>query len=550
MRLNNSITALCAFLYSVHVAVAFTHGKILAAAKLSNASVGTYHHTSHLAATKKGKESIKYKVTSVEELNEYFEDKDRLFRKKNDDIDYDKLITALEVEGDTQILGSQIETDFVHPTLKVIHERRRNNSPLTPTTETRPDGKKVALVVEGGGMRGCVTAGMVGAIYYLGLEDTFDVIYGSSAGTVIGAYFNTRQLPWFGPEIYYDSLTTAGKKFIDTKRLLRTLGLGLLDPRLIKDFIFRNSNGMPVIKLEYLLKETMQEKKPLDWDKFVEMQKVQPLKVVASALNKQESVVFDLANGGFTNIQELSGSMQGSCLIPGITGPIVNHDASCTAPEGKGKKFFAKNNVRSPGVEPLADALVFEPLPHRTAFAEGATDVIVLRSKPDGSDVTGKPSPFEKLIYSRFFKRKNKLKHVHKYMRQHGARKIYAELVLELNQGTKGEGDKSMMAIAVPPGSPEVARLEARRSAIFDGVRRGFARAYDSLVEDPNERGRGHIVALQVLPDEILEYDPLEIDSKDRSAFEVFLEQKEAAGEGYDFPPIVGKTAKEAGQPC
>ena len=42
------------------------------------------------------------------------------------------------------------------------------------------------------GMRGCVTAGMVSAIYYLGLEDTFDVIYGSSAGTVIGAYFNTR----------------------------------------------------------------------------------------------------------------------------------------------------------------------------------------------------------------------------------------------------------------------------------------------------------------------------------------------------------------------
>ena len=44
-------------------------------------------------------------------------------------------------------------------------------------------------------MRGCISAGMVGALYYLGLEDTFDVIYGSSAGTIIGAYFNTRQLP-------------------------------------------------------------------------------------------------------------------------------------------------------------------------------------------------------------------------------------------------------------------------------------------------------------------------------------------------------------------
>ena len=84
-------------------------------------------------------------------------------------------------------------------------------------------------------MRGCLTAGMVTAIHHLGLEDTVDVVYGSSAGTVIGAYFITRQLPWFGPEVYYDALTTAGDRFINTKRFLRALGLGLVDPRLIKD---------------------------------------------------------------------------------------------------------------------------------------------------------------------------------------------------------------------------------------------------------------------------------------------------------------------------
>ena len=136
-------------------------------------------------------------------------------------------------------------------------------------------------------------------------------------------------------------------------------------------------------------------------------------------------------------------------------------------------------------------------------------------------------------------------------MRKHGQRKIYAELILELNEASKSKekSDKQLMAIAVEPGSPEIARLELRRSAIFDGVRRGFARAYDSLVEDPKERGRGAIVAKQVLPDEILDYDPLEIDSATRSAFELFLEQKEEAGEGYNLPPYTGKTAEQAGLP-
>ena len=46
---------------------------------------------------------------------------------------------------------------------------------------------------------------------------------------------------------------------------------------------------------------------------------------------------------------------------------------------------------------------------------------------------------------------------------------------------------KDIMAMAAPPDSPEVTRLETDRTAIFEGLRRGFARAYDCLVEDPNE---------------------------------------------------------------
>ncbi len=494
----------------------------------------------------------KYEITSVEELEDYFLDTQRRFRKKNGDIDYDALVSKLIVKGDTTKLGSTKDEhrDFVHPVLQLLHERRRTKSPLTnfEEGETRPDGRKVALVVEGGGMRGCVTAGMVTALYYLGLEDTFDVIYGSSAGTIIGAYFNTRQLPWFGPEIYYDSLTTSGKTFIDSKRLLRALGLGLADPRLMKDVLTRPRFGKPVLNLDFLLKTTVQERKPLDWDKFVEMQKVQPIKVVASGLKSQKSVTYSMKNGDYTCIEEFTAAAHGSCLLPGIAGPIMNRDSNAVNGD---KKFFVKNNVNKPGVEPLADALIFEPLPFQTAFDEGATDVVVLRSRPDGVDVTGKTSIFEKLIFNRFFRRKNRLGHIYKYMRKHGQRKIYAKLVLELNKSTNAEDDvyKQMMAIAVEPGSKEVTRLEKRREEIFDGVRRGFARAYDALVEDPNERGRGAEVARQVLPDEILDYDPLEINAGKMSAFEYFLKEKEASGEGYNLPCTCGKTAAEAGLP-
>jgi hypothetical protein len=211
----------------------------------------------HSTKSKEAIESGPFEVTTVNELDDYFDDVRGRFRnEKNGRVNYSALLASLSVKGDTQLIGSPNHKDVMHPVVQLLHERKRQidnikstaSSSFTTATEatfrnkrnvhrTIPpnDGFRVALAVEGGGMRGCVTAGMVTAIHYLGLEDTIDVVYGSSAGTVIGAYFITRQLPWFGPELYYDALTMAGDKFINTKRFLRAVGLGLLDPRLTKD---------------------------------------------------------------------------------------------------------------------------------------------------------------------------------------------------------------------------------------------------------------------------------------------------------------------------
>ena len=59
-----------------------------------------------------------------------------------------------------------------HPVLQVIWERARSGS----KPGQRKDACKIALAIEGGGLRGSVTAGMASAITYLGLADTFDMV--------------------------------------------------------------------------------------------------------------------------------------------------------------------------------------------------------------------------------------------------------------------------------------------------------------------------------------------------------------------------------------
>ena len=498
---------------------------------------------------------VRYAIADSDELDSYFADEAHLFRdEKTGEIRYGDLLDSLHVKGDTQVIGSPDRPNYVHPVAKLMHARKRQldrqqqqqqrdgndgeeepqfqsmqslgdaNSTATSASSLHKDGCRLALAIEGGGMRGCISAGMVCAVAYLNLTDTIDVVYGSSAGTIVGAYLITGQVKWLGPEVYYDQLTTAGRAFIDTRRLMRAIGFGLLDPRLLKDVVWRRRAGKPVLNLPFLLKRTVQVTKPLNWTKFVEKQAVQPLKVVASGLKSEKAVVMDMEQGHFETLEELTDCMHASCLLPGIAGPLMNLDTTALKDKtGKKKKLVMENNLQGDQYEPLADALVYEPLPYRSALNEGATHVLVIRSRPDGKDLTGKSSFFEGLIYRRFFLRKNRLPRIYRYFRRELHKLLYAKDVLRLNQDAESERDPynvkdpHLMTIAVAPDSPEVTRLETGREAIFEGLRRGFARAYDCLVEDPAERGRGAQVAMEYFPDEILDYDPLLLELEEEA---------------------------------
>jgi predicted patatin/cPLA2 family phospholipase len=76
--------------------------------------------------------------------------------------------------------------------------------------------RKLALVVEGGGMRGVLSAGSLLAIDLLGYRNCFDAVYATSAGGVNSAYFISGQ-GMLGITVYFDCI--ASRRFINFFRV-------------------------------------------------------------------------------------------------------------------------------------------------------------------------------------------------------------------------------------------------------------------------------------------------------------------------------------------
>src|SRR3954452_12638536 len=91
----------------------------------------------------------------------------------------------------------------------------------------RPDPHVVALVVEGGGMRGAVSAGMCLTLEAAGLMSSFDRVYGCSSGALTGCFAAAGQSSVWATSFEH----CANRAFIDPRRALR---------------------GRPVLDLDYL----------------------------------------------------------------------------------------------------------------------------------------------------------------------------------------------------------------------------------------------------------------------------------------------------------
>jgi predicted patatin/cPLA2 family phospholipase len=68
--------------------------------------------------------------------------------------------------------------------------KRRLRDGTKPGSRAAHDTMKIGLAVEGGGMKGVVSAGACGELLRLGMYDCFDAVYGSSAGAMNLTYFS------------------------------------------------------------------------------------------------------------------------------------------------------------------------------------------------------------------------------------------------------------------------------------------------------------------------------------------------------------------------
>ncbi|QDZ20153.1 patatin/phospholipase-like protein [Chloropicon primus] len=216
----------------------------------------------------------------------------------------------------------------LHPVLEVVRNRFEGRA--------KDDGFKLGLVVEGGGMRGITSAGMLVELQRKGFGKIFDAVYGSSAGAINLTYFLSRDDT--GADIYHKHI--ANRDFISLSRLWRR----------------RKGDAKPVLDISYLLDYVMEDVLPLDWDRVVNAET--PLKVVASHIDGSGGSRPVLLEG-FRDKADLKESLRASACVPGIAGGPVYHRGHT-----------------------LVDAMVHEPIPIWSAIDDGCTHVLTLCSKP------------------------------------------------------------------------------------------------------------------------------------------------------------------------
>ena len=255
---------------------------------------------------------------------------------------------SVDIEDDVDPAGG-------HPVLEALLARKRSES----VPGERTDGMRIGLAVEGGGMKGVISAGACGEILRSGFADCFDAVYGSSAGAMNLTYYLANQPE--GIRAYEEDLVDGG--FLDLRRL-PALNRGRKGRK-----GKRNEDGadedddeekvQPAMDVSYLVDGVMDgtTNRALRWDLL--MNSRVPLKVVATSLDTLTPVVLE---GPWRGVEDLKQCLKASAAVPTLAGP--------EPVMWRGQR--------------LVDAAVMEPVPVHAAIADGCTHVLVLctRSLP------------------------------------------------------------------------------------------------------------------------------------------------------------------------
>jgi predicted patatin/cPLA2 family phospholipase len=295
--------------------------------------------------------------------------------------------------------GEDTAEAAAHDVLRVLAERTRSGS----RPGRRADGLRVALAIEGGGMRGTISGGMALALHERGLLPAFDAVYGASSGAITGAWLLSSR-----PE-----------------------GLrGWADP-VYANALIRWSNflrGRPVVDVRTLIEKIYVDVFPLDFQS------------VLDSVIEYHPLATDAVTGVCTDLRPLLGdpvelrrALRASAALPVLAGPPV---------EIGGRHFY--------------DAGLSESIPYRTAIAQHATHILILRTRRH-ADVA-RPSRSSPLIARTALRRSTPMLRGSFLARDERLADDDARLADYDMMTVPGDGP-AILSIRPTPASPQISRL-------------------------------------------------------------------------------------------
>jgi predicted patatin/cPLA2 family phospholipase len=262
----------------------------------------------------------------------------------------------------------------------------------------------VALVIEGGGMRGVVSAGMTAAIERLGLTGRFDVVVGASAGALNGAAL-LAGVAAAGTASYHRTLA-GSKAFLRPARLLA---------------------GRPALKVRWILEHVDEG---LDAERH-ERTLGSPVPLRCVAVDVDTASVREFV--GMRTRDELWAALLASSRMPWIGGPPVRID---------GRRYL--------------DGGLAAPIPVQTALDAGATHVLALQTRPEGVPRSSGSALADRLI-ERHLRRLNPAL-VGLYRERVAA---YEAVVADIAERSREPAEPPyVLGLRPPAGTPVISQLE------------------------------------------------------------------------------------------
>lgn len=289
-----------------------------------------------------------------------------------------------------------------HPVLELMARRLKERS----EPAHRKDAFRLALVAEGGAMRGVVSSGMLWALEEAGFLPCFDLAVGCSAGAMNASSFLAGVAGACTREYAQEFRST---RFIQPARVLL---------------------GRPVIDLDYSLDFSSTI---LDAGRFQRvLESPIPLHCVATDVDQARRALLS----DFQSQDELRRALKASSCLPLVAGDPV---------EFRGHRYM--------------DGGITEGIPVASARELGATHALVLQTRPRGLRYPTPKGLFLRLVELRLGRFHPVLPTLYR-RRNH----VYDETcdLLDIEQAKGEEALPSVFCLRLPEGSPTVSHLERR----------------------------------------------------------------------------------------